>query len=48
MMRLWSWTDDADAEPPVEAPSEGLHNRYFVNRKLRRWKAFKPKDKPAN
>lgn len=42
-MLLWSWTNDADAEPPV-TPVSGEHYKYRWARKVRHWKAYKPKN----
>jgi hypothetical protein len=45
LLRFWTWTDDADAEPPVQA-DDGVDDRYYWARRVRYWKAYKPKAGP--
>jgi hypothetical protein len=39
------FTAPTEAGEPEPEPSEGVYHDYYRNRRLRRWKAFKPKDR---
>jgi hypothetical protein len=41
-------TEAGEPEPEPQPSTGSLHYEYFRNRRIRRWKAFKPKDKDAN